>query len=122
MADVTIVVDNSGSYGDDFRRAVLRGLEKVGIAAEGIAVKNLEAPKPHADGSNRPNVDTGNLVNSITHVVDDGGLYAGIGTNVEYAPYVEMGTSRAAAYPYLRPAAENHMDEYRAIIESELKG
>jgi len=27
-----------------------------------------------------------------------------IGTNVEYGPYVEYGTRRSKAYPYLRPA------------------
>lgn len=35
-------------------------------------------------------VDTGNLRSSITHVVNDNvGI---VGTNVEYAPYVEFGT------------------------------
>ena len=29
-----------------------------------------------------------------------------VGTNVEYAVHVEFGTSRMAAQPYLRPAAE----------------
>ena len=32
-----------------------------------------------------------------------------VGTNVEYAVYVEFGTSRMAAQPYLRPAAERAM-------------
>lgn len=30
--------------------------------------------------------------------------HARIGTNIEYGPYVELGTSRQAAQPYLRPA------------------
>lgn len=33
-------------------------------------------------------------------------LVAEIGSNVEYALYVEMGTSRMAARPFLRPALE----------------
>jgi phage gpG-like protein len=32
-----------------------------------------------------------------------------VGTNVPYAVYVEFGTSRMAAQPYLRPAAERAM-------------
>lgn len=44
-----------------------------------------------------------------------------IGSNVEYAPYVEMGTQRTKAQPYLKPAAEDHLDEYKAIVESTLK-
>lgn len=51
-------------------------------------------------------VDTGRLRASITHALerDAGGLVGTVGTDVEYAPFVELGTSRAQAQPYLRPA------------------
>lgn len=51
-------------------------------------------------------VDTGRLRSSIQHVMgeDARGPYADVGTNVVYAPYVEYGTSRQAAQPYMRPA------------------
>lgn len=51
-------------------------------------------------------VDTGRLRSSITDEVgaDAGGLVARIGTNVNYAIFVELGTSRMSARPYLRPA------------------
>ena len=52
-------------------------------------------------------VDTGRLRSSITRgeVERDGdSLSVDIGTNVEYAPYVEFGTSRRRAQPFLRPA------------------
>ena len=65
-------------------------------------------------------VDTGNLRNSITHAQEDEKTEV-IGTNVEYASYVEFGTVKMKARPYLRPAAENHSAEYKAIIENELK-
>ena len=49
-------------------------------------------------------VDTGRLRSSITHEVD---LFSGkVGSNVEYAAYVELGTVKMAARPYLRPALE----------------
>lgn len=53
-------------------------------------------------------VDTGRLRSSITNEIgqDGEGLVAVIGTNVEYAPYVELGTSRMAAQPFLLPALE----------------
>ena len=53
-------------------------------------------------------VDTGRLRSSITNEVgqDGEGLVAVIGTNVEYAPYVELGTSKMAAQPFLLPALE----------------
>lgn len=51
-------------------------------------------------------VDTGRLRSSITHslATDERGLLALIGTNVEYARYVEFGTRRMRAQPYLRPS------------------
>lgn len=51
-------------------------------------------------------VDTGRLRSSITHSLeqDSAGLVGVVGTDVEYAPYVELGTSRAGAQPFLRPA------------------
>lgn len=52
-------------------------------------------------------VDTGRLRSSITNELgNDGGLVAVIGTNVEYAPYVELGTRYAPAQPFLLPALE----------------
>lgn len=75
-------------------------LEKVGSMAE----RNAKLACP---------VDTGRLRNSITHTHDKNTAY--IGTNVEYAPYVETGQ------PYLKPAIADHIQEYKNIIEQELK-
>ena len=65
-------------------------------------------------------VDTGRLRNSITHAQQDEDSEV-IGTNVKYAPFVELGTKRQKAQPYLRPAAEDHGEEYRRILKNELQ-
>lgn len=70
-----IRTDNTELVVNGITDAVLRALEQIGMAAEGYA-KDL-CP-----------LDTGNLRNSITHVVDEGGGAVYIGSNVEYAPYV----------------------------------
>lgn len=79
-------------------------------------------------------VDTGNLRNSITHQRVNETTEA-IGTNVEYAPYVELGhhqepgryvpaigkrlkASFVPGKPFLRPAAEDHGPEYMQIIQT----
>lgn len=41
-----------------------------------------------------------------------------VGTNVEYAVYVEFGTSRMEAQPYLRPAVEQAVTEMDTIADS----
>lgn len=101
------ITDNSDEVKRAFSSASAQALEIIGLKAEGYA--KLLCP-----------VDTGNLRNSITHAQMDENTEV-IGTNVEYAPYVEMGTQRSKAQPYLKPAAEDHLDEYKAIVESTLK-
>lgn len=46
-----------------------------------------------------------------------------IGSNVEYAPYIELGTHkpRREPHPYLRPAIEDHLQEYKAVLMQILK-
>lgn len=122
MSDTKIrITDNSDLVGKVFDEAIHNALVRIGLQAESFAKKEISRPKPHADGTNRPNVDTGTLRNSINFRELDNEKSVVIGTNVEYAPYVELGTSRSAAYPFLKPAATEHTDVYRRIVESELK-
>lgn len=83
------------------------------LARRAIRVQN--SAKQHATGRPGPRVRTGRLRGSITYRLgEDGqGPYADVGTNVEYAVYVELGhnvvrrgrvVGRAPAYPFLRPA------------------
>ena len=128
------ITDNSKEVSAAIKAALLRGLEKCGLVAEGYAKKLCP-------------VDTGNLRNSITHVVDEQEPAAIIGTDNEYAAYVELGTGIYAeggggrptpwvyqdakgnwhytrgnkAQPFLKPAAADHAIQYRKILEDELK-
>ena len=127
------IIDNSEEIKKEFEAALLRGLEKCGLVAEGYAKKLCP-------------VDTGNLRNSITRQVDTGTQTVYIGSNLEYAPYVELGTGKYypggrptpwvyqdahgnwhythgnRAQPYLKPAVADHAQKYRSILEDELKG
>lgn len=85
-------------------KAIAKALTMIGLKAEG----NAKAICP---------VDTGRLRNSITNAIDTEVNATYVGTNVEYGPYVELGTSRRNPHPYLRPAAADHADEYRAILK-----
>ena len=122
--------------------SIKRGNEAIGLAAEGHAKRKIT--KAGA-------VDTGRLRNSITYALageethvksykaNKGGkdreiyTYDGtadgkkgsgvyIGTNVEYAPGIELGTHRkAGAVHFLQDAATNHTDEYKRLMEDSMK-
>ena len=98
--------DNTDEVLSALERAKKRGLEAIGLTAEGHAKK--ETP-----------VDTGRLRNSISHATDDEAAY--IGTNVEYAPYVELGARGRQGKHMLQRAAAEHTDEYKRIMEDALK-
>lgn len=100
------IKDNTQQVLSALEKAKKRGLEAIGLVAEGHAKK--ETP-----------VDTGRLRNSIAHAVDDDAAY--IGTNVEYAPYVELGARGRDGKHMLQRAATEHTDEYKRLMEGSMK-
>ena len=104
------IKDNSKEVIKELHHKMPLVLEALGMEGEGNAVSEITTMGA---------VDTGRLRGSISHAKDDESAY--IGTNVEYAPYVELGTYRMRARPFLRNAVANHSDDYKRIIESGLK-
>jgi HK97 gp10 family phage protein len=78
------------------------------------------ALKVQAGAKVRCPVDTGRLRNSIAVEIQDEGLSALVGTNVEYAPFVEFGTSRQRPQPYLFPAYEEEHPQFVERLRREL--
>ena len=129
--EITLNANFDDYIGDDLDDAVAAALERVGSAAEGFAADL--AP-----------VDSGRLRNSITHKVDDNSVT--VGSSLEYAAYVELGTGKYVAggrntpwvykddkgnwhythgqraQPFLKPALQNNINTYQAIIKDELGG
>lgn len=131
MPEIEITLaDNSEEVMAAFKQACFRAMERCGLKAEDYA--NHLAP-----------VDTGALRQSIGHRADE--KQAVIGTNKDYAPYVELGTGKHTtggrptpwAYqdekgnwhrtsgqkpqPFLKPAVADHTETYRNIIKDELE-
>lgn len=107
--------------------AIARALEICGGTAERYTKENLVKNK---------SVQSGTLLGSISHQPMDKYTMA-VGTDVKYALYVEIGHHQqpgrfvpaikkrlVASYvqgkPFLRPAVENHREEYERIIKTEL--
>ena len=119
MADIKFV-----SHADE----VMRKSEQVFheamelVAQQGESNAIAEVTKLVYDTPESPYyVRTGTLRNSIGHgyVREEKAAY--IGTDLEYAPYVELGTRNMHERPFLRNAALNYADEYRELLEDAIK-
>lgn len=136
---IHIEEDNSAEILRMLENAVTKALTEVGLKAEKYA-KAL-CPVGTVESTGKKGYRGGTLRNSITFDVEENTV--SIGSNVEYAPYVELGTGpnftpppeweqfdtpRGSGVghgyvkprPYLKPAIENHLSEYETIIQREL--
>lgn len=133
--------DNTEKVLSALEAAIKRGNEAIGMTAEGHAKKKITAAGA---------VDTGRLRNSITYALageethvksykaNKGGkdretyTYDGtaegkkgsgvyIGTNVEYAVFVENGAQGRTAVHFLQDAATGHTDQYKKLMEDSMK-
>lgn len=86
---------------------ITQDLVRRAIRVEAQAKRNASQPPPSIPGQG-PSVRTGRLRGSITWRLgaDVQSPYADVGSAVFYAPFVEYGTSRMEARPFLRPALE----------------
>lgn len=86
------------------KQGVKNGAREAGNLVENEAKQNLLD-----NGSYR----TGNLYNSIKTKVEDNEdeVEAKVGTDVDYGTYLELGTSRMPAKPYLYPALKDNVDK-----------
>lgn len=103
------ITDNSPTVLAELRNRIPLVLAAMGEIVEGYAKD--DAP-----------VDTGRLRNSITHQTEGNDEY--IGTNVEYAVYVELidryHHTNGKAH-FLRDAATTHGDELKAVAKTILE-
>ena len=137
--------DNTDEVLSKMEKAIERGLDAIGMTAEGHAKKVLTKAVYTGD---KDYPLTGRLRNSITYAVsgkkaaiqsysgdhgEEGGTYSGtapndkekavyIGTGVSYAAGIETGSHRkAGGVHFLQDAASNHSDEYKRLMEDSMK-
>jgi HK97 gp10 family phage protein len=64
----------------------------------------------------RAAVDTGNMRDSIGYIVNESEKTVSYGTNAEYAYWVEKGTSKSKAQPFITPAREENTGRITSLI------
>lgn len=131
--EITLNANFDDYVGDNLDEAVAAALERIGSAAEGFAADL--AP-----------VDSGLLRQKMTHRVREEDKAVDVGSPLEYSTYVELGTGKHAsggrqtpwvykddkgnwhythgqrAQPFLKPALQNNIRTYQAILKDELGG
>ena len=130
------ITDNSEEVMEAFRNAIERALWSVGEAAEGHAKNNI---------LNAGRVDTGRMLNSVTH--SEGDNFTAVGSNLSYSVWHEIGTGIYASdgqgrkspwafqdekgnwhytrgirpIHFLQKAATEHDDQYKGIVKDSLE-
>lgn len=98
-------------YGEKFRKYVeakcLKNMKTACRFVETQIKESISGPSPSAPGE-PPGVVTGTLRRSYTHEVEKTphGIVGRVGTNMGYALPLELGTSKMAARPHIRPGLE----------------
>lgn len=85
------------------------------------AVVKKAAFDVEGQAKNRAPVDTGALKSSIDTEIRDGGLLAIVAPHTDYALFVELGTRRMSAQPYMLPAADAVRPAFIAACKQMLK-
>ena len=134
--------DNSKEVISFFNKAKHRALEAIGLTAEGHAKKNcpvdtgrlrnsityaVSGYSTHVKSYRRGNVAGGTekkhtryeYGNEKMEGDKDDAVY--IGTNVEYATFVENGARGREPVHFLRKAATEHSSEYKKLLEDSMK-
>ena len=138
-----IIENNKDKVLEELDDAIEQALTAIGLQAENYARANTPTDTGLLKNSITSAVGGKNTSISVYHADKAGrnglggiGYYSGtapkentpyvaIGSNVEYAPYQELGTSKVDpcnhGRGFLRPAINDHIDEYRRIVEDILE-
>jgi HK97 gp10 family phage protein len=111
--------------GDQFQKIVKAGsaqrLEAAAILLQNelktvlVAKDNIDGTKPSEPGE-APAKETGRLSSSISREVDKEAMTARVGSNVVYSKFLEIGTDKLAARPWLRPTYDRLAGKIKQIL------
>ena len=92
---------------DKLKRNLANNIDEVGQFVENETKKNITTDRL---------VKTGRLKESIIHTTNKKQFSTTIGTDVEYAPFLELGTIHIKPYAFLRNAVNLNKEKIKRII------
>lgn len=106
------------------RREVTGRLRKAGEVVASQIRQNVSI-STRANGPSQPgnffHSDTGTARKSVTYEVDETTLVARVGSNLEYFPHLELGTSKMQPRPSIVPTLDQCRLRLRAIFKKPMK-
>jgi HK97 gp10 family phage protein len=127
--DTTFTITSSfdeHKYPDKWEKAMDRALPTIGLFLQGEAMVRVPVKSGRLRGSLTYATHRGG--NAIRHPAKSGDSVqrpwdkdeVWVGTNVEYAPYVEYGTKFSKKQPYLRPAMDENKERILELYQREV--
>lgn len=85
--------------------------------SSGITYTKYNPKRTHTASAagNPPNSDTEYLANNIFIEIDADGMGASVESRADYSGFLEFGTSKMQARPYLQPALEENRPKIRSL-------
>lgn len=130
MAEISVTVkDRTPELMQKLEAAIGRFVRKGVLFLGGQVKAKMAEPKTgRMYGTHRasapgeaPAVDSSNLIGSITEIFPST-LEGMVGTNVEYAIYLEQGTSRMAARPVWEKTRTESLPTLEQMLDAEIAG
>ena len=92
-------------------------------AASGVTYEKYNPRRTHTASAagQPPATDTGFLVNNIVLDIDTNGLGANVESRADYSSFLEFGTSKMAARPFMQPALEENKPKINRLAKQMIK-
>ena len=92
-------------------------------AKSGVVYEKYNPRRTHraSAAGQPPATDTGFLANNIALKLDSDGLGASVESRADYSAFLEFGTSKMAASPFMQPALESNKTKIRTLEKRMIK-
>ena len=104
-----------GRAGNLVRNTAVQSITEGGKSGVTYELYNPRRTHTASAAGEPPASDTGYLVNNIYLDIDTDGLGASVESRAEYSSFLEFGTSKMAARPFMQPALEENRPKIRRL-------